>query len=140
MTPTTSLYLTDPFSSSPESLETLTAFVKSHHPYGWSQTLLDHCWLMEVTADDELIALVWFNRVCPGVIECHACALPEWRGRWLKRDVLYGLRQIIGVTGCRACIIQITTPLVRRICRRLGFKVLSKIAILELGEAPDGTS
>lgn len=108
--------------------------MKSNHPYPWTKGLLDLCWIFEVTKDDDTVALLWLNPVAEGVIECHACAAPEWHGRWITRSIVHTIADEVRGTGVRAVIAQITDDHVRRIWRRLGFSVDGNIAILEFKE------
>lgn len=136
-----SVFLTDPKLSSPEYLARMGTFVKSHYPYSevWTTDLLNHCWLVEVSSGPDLAALVWFNPAADGVIECHACAAPEWRGRWMTRRVVDTIANgIIEQTKCRYAVAQVPSPFIARLWRRMGFEVHDTIATLQIQENEHG--
>ena len=111
----------------------MATFVKSFHPGGWTAELLNECWLVEVADGETTVALVWFAPLINDVIECHAVALPTWKGRWLTRNVIHTIgSQVPEITGARACIAQTPTPEISLLWRRLGFETYDTIAILDL--------
>ena len=98
----------------------MATFVKQQSVAGWTASLLSNCWLLEVCADDHYVAaLVWVHLVdgADKVIEVHAAAAPEYRGRWLTARTLDSLFQVIGSSGARTVIAQVTTPIIGRIWR-----------------------
>ena len=74
--------------------------------------------------------MVWFAPVTDKIIEAHACAAPQWHGRWLSRGVLDQLQAAIDETNSDYMIAQVTSPLAERIWRRLGLTIHGSIAIL----------
>lgn len=137
-TETLAVYLTDPKCGSPEYLDRMVKYVKSHHPSLWPKTLLNQCWLMEVARGEETAALVWFSPLTDDVIECHACTAPDQRGRWFTRTVLSNIYGIVEHTGANAVVAQVTSPLIERIWRAVGFTVYDTIAILRIQENNNG--
>jgi predicted GNAT family acetyltransferase len=69
-----------------------------------------------------------------GVIEVHACSRPEWRGRWLTREVVDQINQAIAAIGPHAMIVQVKTPYIGRVLRRLGFTIHGAVATLQIKE------
>lgn len=133
------VYLTDPGLASPEYLMRMATFVRFNHPHEWSIDSLSRCWLMEVTYGPYVAALMWFNSIPGGAIEGHACVGKGWSGRWLTRPVLDRLFHILDHTKAPACVMQVTSPLVARICRRLGFTIHTRIAILTVKDTEHGS-
>ena len=95
--------------------------------------------MIEVERDGELIALVWFHTLHGSVIECHAVAHPDSRGRWLTRDLFALIKDtIINETDCSACVSQIHYPAIARMWGKLGFDVYPTFAILKVKDVDDG--
>jgi hypothetical protein len=89
---------------------------------------------MEIADGEYVGALVWAHWV-PGadkVIEVHAAAAAEYRGRWLTSRTLDSLFQIVGIAGAKTIIAQITSPLAERIWRGLGFEIAAGLAYLNV--------
>lgn len=113
--------------------------MKSHHPFTWPESHLDQCWTIEVERNDEPIAYVWFHEIHDKVIECHAVAHPDSRGRWLTRELFAMIKDtIINETDCTACVAQIHHPSIARMWGRLGFVVYPHFAILKVKDVDDG--
>lgn len=112
----------------------MATFVKHQSVDGWTATLLNECWLMEVGDGSYVAGLVWAHWVIGAdrVIEIHAAASSAYRGRWLTSRVLDSLFQIVGVSGARAMLAQTTTPLAERIWRGFGFNVAAGLAYLDV--------
>jgi len=124
------VWMTDPHCATPKYLNKMAQFVASYHPCEWSTSILDHCHLMEIGTETEQRAIVWFAPVTDNIIEAHACAAPQWQGRWITRNVLDLLQTAIGETEADYMIAQVTSPLVERIWRRLGLEIYDTIAVL----------
>ena len=108
----------------------MATFVKTYHPYGWPESYLNRCWLVEVSRGDDMMALFWFSPVTDAVVECHACAAPEYRGRWMTRTVINYVYEAFETTGATHAVAQVVSPLVERIWRRIGFTIHGRIATL----------
>ena len=107
--------------------------MKAHHPHEWPESELAQAWLIEVEREGELEALLWFSVLWEDVLECHAVARPDVRGRWLKRDLHATLHHAVrDEIGASAVVAQIYDPHVGRIWRRLVFTVLPNFAVLDM--------
>ena len=125
--------VTEPLSASPKSMTAMVEWLKSNHPYAWSQGSLNNCWIMEVLDGSETICYAWIHHAATrDIIEFHACAAPGQEGRWLTPHVLDRLWQVGLETGAKYCIAQITSPLIARIWARVGATVHNRIAVLPL--------
>lgn len=87
---------------------------------------------MKVTDEDVTIAYVWFSPLEHPVWEIHVVADPEYHSRWLTPGVLDRLWAIALDAGMTHVVAQNTSPVIRRIWKRLGAEVHDKISILKL--------
>ena len=127
------LFMTTPGAHSPESLTRTAAFAALYHPFEWPETELAQSWMVEIDRDGDIEALVWFTTVYDDIIECHAVAHPDARGRWLKRDVYATISNTIQeVVKPSHVICQIHSNHIAHIWTRLGFQVYPHVAILDL--------
>ncbi|MEK9811269.1 MAG: hypothetical protein VW362_12525 [Candidatus Nanopelagicales bacterium] len=72
-------------------------FIAEHHPHTWPRIYLEQVTTtLTVTTrtpsgDEAWVAVVWLTPIFShsgNVVEFHICAAPEYRGRWVTRDVL----------------------------------------------------
>ena len=140
------VFLTDAGSASAEYLHRMATFVATHHPERWSVESLNQCHLMEVADGDYVAALVWAHWFdgADRVLEIHACAAPDYRGRWLNRRTMECLFYLQPYTGARALIAQTRTPMAERIWRAFGFRIVGQVpyglAVLDTENDWDGES
>ncbi|MCP4899849.1 MAG: hypothetical protein GY906_23015 [bacterium] len=76
------------------------------------------------------------------LLECHACAAPKYRGRWLNKATIPQLFMIQPIAGANALIAQLSTPDSYRVWSALGFRLLDDFgfAILDVETGYDGRS
>jgi hypothetical protein len=79
---------------------------------------------MEVMDGPYIAAVVWghdFVENDEKFLEMHACAAPEYEGRWLTRGVISQLFKINTFVNADQMMAEVTTEISERIWKRFGF-------------------
>ena len=137
--PQKTVKVTAPRSATPRYLTTLVEWQRLNHPYEWSTTELNECWIMEVLRGDVVIGCVWLHYAATGdVIECHGSSTKGYESRWLTPHTLDRMFHVAISTGAAYMIAQINSPRLASMWSRLGGRILDQIMILPLKELNDG--
>ena len=77
--------------------------------------------MMEVSRDGIPIGFAWLSRMSDTAVELHVCAEPDQHGRLLNKQVLSTLMGMMDDSGADHVVAAHSSPVLRRILRRLGF-------------------
>jgi GNAT superfamily N-acetyltransferase len=112
----------------------------TNYPYKWTDPAL-HAALKLVGMDGpHLVAAAWLTEtpLAPGWLHFHVAAFPDYRGRWLSRDVVEQMHAAARL--CGACGVFTETPdgrwpLVRRLLRRYGYRGFGNVSYFPFEDA-----
>lgn len=111
----------------------LHTFIREHHPFAMTFPVesLGDMYFVLVTHGEYWAALLWVHWVqgADKVLEVHAAAAPQYRGRWLTVAVREQLARAETLLQPRTVTAQVLSPRIGRLMQRLGFEIIGPLAV-----------